>query len=123
MRSRSLEGLLVGSRGVIRPERQNDVVVSLRADLGFLRRGTRIALKLSAPANVRLLDAASAIVAQSGYPYLYFGGTYLAGLVKMTVPEDEHWVCSVDLEGLGETVSVSRVEVQQRRTARAWLAA
>jgi hypothetical protein len=90
----------------------------LRAELGFLPQGSRVSIELSAPANVRLMVAECAVLNQFGYGYAFHGGLYPRGTVTITVPDDDHWVLVVDLEGLSRAVTVSPVSIKRARRRR-----
>jgi hypothetical protein len=90
-------------------------VNALRADLGYLEAGTRVSVDISGPANVRLMLPECLVLRQFGYAYVFHGGAYTAGRVTLKVPEDDHWLHVVDLEGLTGRVVVSPVRVQRPR--------
>lgn len=88
---------------------------ALRADLDFVRAGSRVSLEISSWANVRLLEPEAMIFAQFGLPYLYVGGLYRPGRVTLRVPESGYWWLMIDLQGVGGSVSVSPANVERRR--------
>ena len=77
-----------------------------RADLGFCRAGTRVEVKISGPATVRLMEPDDLMIQQLGGPTLCPGGTFSAGRVVLEVPEDGHWLHVVDVDGLGGPITV-----------------
>ena len=85
----------------------------VRSDLGWCAAGTRVEVRLSGPANVRLIDEASYVLRQFGYAHVYYGRLATSSPVVLEVPDDDHWLVIVDLEGL-----VGRVEVEGVRTLR-----
>lgn len=50
-----------------------------------------------------------------GYGYVFHGGLKPCGTVTITVPDDDHWVLVVDLEGLSHAVTVSAVRISRPR--------
>jgi hypothetical protein len=87
----------------------------LRTDLGSLPEGSRVSVHISAPANVRLMVTECAVFRDAGFPYLSYGGLYSGGTVTIDVPEEDHWVLDVDLEGRCGAVRTSRVRVTRPR--------
>jgi hypothetical protein len=85
------------------------------ADLGYLEEGTRVMVDISGPANVRLITPECAVLRQFVYGYVSYGGAYPAGTITLTVPESDHWLHVVDLEGFYGRVSVSPVRVEHPR--------
>ena len=47
-----------------------------RADLSFLRAGSRVSVDISGPAYVRLMVIECALFRREGFPYVFHGGLY-----------------------------------------------
>lgn len=91
----------------------------LRADLGWQPAGTTLRVRLSAAANVRLLDAESAVFHQSDLAHVYYGILATRSPVLLTIPEDDHWFVVVDLAGLIGAVSADVTVLGRPKSRRA----
>lgn len=68
-------------------------------DLGFLEKGTIVAVFLDAAANVCILDVANFIGYKNGYSFKYLGGYVTRSPYYFTIPKYEHWHVAIDLGG------------------------
>jgi hypothetical protein len=77
-------------------------------DLGRLRRGAVVVIKLSgSAANVRLMDSINYQNFKNGRSHRAAGGLATRSPVRLAVPSDGHWYVTVDLNGLRGTVRSS----------------
>ena len=77
-------------------------------DLHQCGRGERIQITLHGnAANVRLMDSSNYNSYRQGRSHQYFGGLARHSPVILTVPRSGHWFVTIDLGGLGGSVSSS----------------
>ena len=80
-------------------------------DLGHRAGGeiVEVILKGNA-ANVRLMDSSNVQSYRSGRRFDFTGGHYKSSLVRLEIPNPEHWFAAVDLAGYaGKVGSSARV--------------
>jgi hypothetical protein len=82
-------------------------------DFGHSHQGDVIEVKISANANVRILDATNFRAYSEGRPYRYLGGHYRQSPVRLAVPYSGHWHAVVDLQGLRGSVRSSAQKFTQ----------
>jgi len=68
-------------------------------DLQEQRAGTVIEIKLSAVANVRLMNATNFLRFTETLKHQFVGGVAKKSPIRLTVPESGHWHVVVDMEG------------------------
>jgi hypothetical protein len=68
-------------------------------DLQEQRAGTVIEIKLSAVANVRLMNATNFLRFTETLKHQFVGGVAKKSPIRLTVPENGHWHVVVDMEG------------------------
>ena len=66
-------------------------------DLGSLKKGSVAEVKLSAPANVRLIDKVNLDYMKHDSDYRCFGGYAMSSPYWVSVPESKHWYLLIDL--------------------------
>ena len=77
-------------------------------DLHQCDRGERIQISLRGnAANVRLMDSSNFNSYKQGKNHRYYGGLATKSPVVLTVPSSGHWYVTIDLNGLGGSVSSS----------------
>ena len=77
-------------------------------DLHQCNRGERIQVTLRGnAANVRLMDSSNYNCYKQGKSHRYYGGLATKSPVVLTVPSSGHWYVTIDLGGLGGSVSSS----------------
>lgn len=69
-------------------------------DLKELDPGQVVEVRLSAPANVRLMNADNFEKYRRGQVHKYLGGRVSTSPYRMLVPRHEHWYVTIDLGGL-----------------------
>lgn len=73
-------------------------------DLGNLNQGQVVEIRLSASANVRLLDSSNYSNYKNGRKHKYYGGYVTRSPYRITVPRTGHWFVTIDLGGYAGTV-------------------
>lgn len=73
-------------------------------DLGRIERGKIVEVKLSAAANVRLMDSTNYSNYKNGRRHRYYGGYVTRSPYRVTVPSTGHWYLTIDLGGYSGTV-------------------
>ena len=68
-------------------------------DLGYLKKGQVVEVKLTAAANVRLMDSMNYGNYKAGRKHHYYGGYVKRSPYKLIVPNDAHWYVTIDLGG------------------------
>lgn len=90
----------------------------------FLERGTIVAVTLSGPANLRLMDPENFAAFQDGEKFAAYGGLARRAPYRIKVPQSGPWFLAIDVAGLGvrgvrhEVSVVPPQKLEARRTAR-----
>ncbi|WP_255209559.1 DUF1883 domain-containing protein [Glutamicibacter mysorens] len=90
----------------------------------FLERGTILAVTLSGPANLRLMDPENFAAFQDGEKFESYGGLARRAPYRIKVPKSGPWFLAIDLAGLGvrgvrhEVSVVPPQKLEARRTSR-----
>ena len=69
-------------------------------DLGLLDKGQIVEVRLSAAANVRLMDSSNYSSYKNGRRHRYYGGYVTKSPYRITVPSSGRWYVTIDLGGL-----------------------
>lgn len=69
-------------------------------DLGEMDPGHVVEVRLTAPANVRLMNADNFSKYRQGQVHKYLGGHVSSSPYRMLVPRRDHWYVTIDLGGL-----------------------
>ena len=69
-------------------------------DLGMRQGGDVVEVKLSAVANVRLMDSLNLENYKNGSKHIYTGGVVRQSPVRLTIPSLGHWHVAIDTTGL-----------------------
>lgn len=68
-------------------------------DLGHLDKGEIVEVRLTAAANVRLMDSSNYNSYKNGRRHRYYGGYVKQSPFKIVVPNSAHWFVTIDLGG------------------------
>jgi hypothetical protein len=92
----------------------------LKFDLGTLRKGSMVVVKLKNQANVQLMDASNyrTYASARGGRYTYSGGRAIRSPYRIGVPANGHWYVAIDLGGYGGRIEAS---VAVEPPPRGWL--
>lgn len=76
------------------------VMQFMYTDLGTRQRGEVVEIKLSAVANVRLMDSLNLENYKNGSKHIYTGGVVRQSPVRLTIPSLGHWHIAIDTTGI-----------------------
>ena len=76
-------------------------------DRGMRQGGDVVEVKLSAVANVRLMDSLNLENYKNGSKHIYTGGVVRQSPVRLTIPSLGHWHLAIDTNGLQGAGKVS----------------
>ncbi len=76
-------------------------------DLGSIGKGQIVEIRLSAAANVRLMDSSNYNYYKNGKRHKYYGGYVKTNPYKLVVPYSAHWYVTIDLGGYSGKVKHS----------------
>lgn len=74
------------------------------SDLGQVKSGSIVEIKLSVAANVKLLDSTNYHYYKNGKKHRYYGGYVKSSPYKIVIPSTGHWYITIDLGGYSGTV-------------------
>jgi len=74
------------------------------SDLGQVKSGSIVEIKLSVAANVKLLDSTNYNYYKNGKKHRYYGGYVKSSPYKIVIPSTGHWYITIDLGGYSGTV-------------------
>nr|WP_321499441.1 DUF1883 domain-containing protein [uncultured Dethiosulfovibrio sp.] len=82
----------------------------LKNDLGNCTKGQIVEVRLTAAANVRLMDSYNFSAYRSGKKHKYYGGLVKQSPFHIQIPSSGHWYLTVDMQGLrGSTKAGVRI--------------
>lgn len=76
-------------------------------DLGHIKRGAKVVVRLGAQANVLLLDSSNFNSYRNGQQHRYYGGRMTRSPATILVPHDAYWYVAIDLGGYSGTIESS----------------
>jgi hypothetical protein len=81
----------------------------LYTDLGPRQAGEVVEVRLSAVANVRLMDTPNFGNYKAGVKHIYTGGVVRQSPIRLAIPTSGHWHVAIDTTGIQGTPGVSAV--------------
>lgn len=76
------------------------VMQFMYTDLGTRQRGEVVEIKLSAVANVRLMDSLNLANYKNAVKHIYTGGLVRQSPIRLTIPTLGHWHVAIDTNGI-----------------------
>lgn len=81
----------------------------LYTDLGPRQAGEVVEVRLTAVANVRLMDTPNFGNYKAGVKHIYTGGVVRQSPIRLAIPTAGHWHVAIDTTGIQGTPGVSAV--------------